>query len=125
MAVENYITGTGGTEQAIVTYSPIDKKSWIYQPNLVRWRHRSRGPRESLKINQEITQTYYDLYTLCNKLDVLASNHEFIIDIMVDGGEVEDVEVYWDEQVPMVLDGIDSLSADIEALRKRVRMLEG
>jgi hypothetical protein len=124
-----YSPGVDAQTSTSVLFNAIDRKNWIYQPNLVRWRHRNRGPRESLKINQELSQTYYDLCRLSGRLEVVDTYLSFVINHLEEGGLTEGVEYNWrDDATPtnedMELLGLQSLSAEIESLRKRVEVLE-
>lgn len=125
MALQRYVSGEESEAVSPVMYSDIDKRSWVYQPNFVRWRHRSRGVRESLKVNQEITQLIYDLRVCMAKIEILRSNLEYLADLLVEGGTME-ADVNWsgsDEDLELI--GIEALSAKFESLRRRVSKLEG
>lgn len=121
-----YSPGIDAQTAVTTLFSAIDKKNWVYQPNFVRWRHRSRGPRESLKINQEIGQTIYDIYTLHKRVNVVIDNLDFLADSIIDGGAVDGVDAAWEsfDEFDMELLGLETLSARVESLRKRVRQLE-
>lgn len=111
-------------------YDLRDLRYWVYQPNLTRWRHRYKGVRESLKVNQEIGQYYYDIKNCDKRLDDLEDELDAYADLLINGGTVEDVQFNWlDDATPSVADlvipGFDSLAGAIEGLRNRVRKLEG
>jgi hypothetical protein len=129
MSLVEYSPGTDPQTVDSVLFTTLDKSDWVYQPNLVRWRHRSKGPRESLKINQEIGQTYFDLKVLMARLNIVNENLEFIVNQIQDGGEVEGTDFIADpdtpSEEPIVLLGLDVLGAEIESLRKRIEVLEG
>jgi len=52
-----------------VLYSETNKRSWILAPQLVRWRSRYRGQRESHKTNLEMQQFLFDIRRLYEALD--------------------------------------------------------
>jgi hypothetical protein len=112
-----------------ITYSEADKRYWYYQPQLTRWRHRYRGPRESLKINQEIGQLLYDLTKIKQRNDELLAELDYYTDIMQNGWDFDGDVDYTDYSssttfAPAELPGNIDLASRIESLRNRVRGLE-
>lgn len=104
------------------TFSATNKRTWVYQPNYVRRRNRYRGPRESIKINQEASGMFFDLKAIAKHQNI---NNQSLIDNVnniVNGVEYDDVT--WDDE-NLSLDGITILSSRLEELRKRVKALEG
>lgn len=107
-----------------------DLRYWVYQPSLVRWRHRYKGVRESLKVNQEIGQTLYDINSADYRLGNLRTSLEETVDLLINGGTVDGVTFNWlNDATPgdedLVIPGFDQLVGDVENLRNRVRRLEG
>ncbi len=110
-------------------YSLVDKKRWIHQPNFTRWNHRYRGVRESLKINTEIHQAYYDLYRLEERADDILDYLEEKSELLTDGGYIDGVEFQISDDAtpgisPMYLMGLDDMITTIENLRNRTKDLE-
>lgn len=110
------------------TYDLRDIRYWVYQPNLVRWRHRFRGVRESLKFNQEIGQYYFDINNARTKMEDVESTQRDNVDLVLDGGTVEDVSIMIDDATPsvedMILPGFESLSGTFARIHNRIRSLE-
>lgn len=97
----------------------------IYQPNFVRWRHRYKGVRESLKVNQEIGQYYYDIKNSDYKLDNMDDLLDEVSDTIVNGGAVDGVQYETDTgDEDLVLLGFDELAAQVERARVRIKRLE-
>lgn len=112
-----------------VLYNTIDKRNWVYQPNFTRWRHRWRGVRESLKINTEISQFYYDATRLNTRVDEVNTQLAETIDLIDNGGSVEGVNFQWDtDATPNIekleLPGMKEVALRAEKLRNRIRNLE-
>lgn len=114
-----------------ILYSEIDKKFWFRQPNLVRWRHRFRSPRESLKVNQEMGQYHYDLSRVKLRNEQVEAEVDEIKENVFDGWDFDgDVDYNWSTDAtpsasPAEIIGMDELAARIETLRNRIRGLEG
>lgn len=108
-------------------YSLVDKTYWVYQPTFVRWRHRYRGPRESLKLNQEISQYMYDLNNIFSQINTNRANLATYATTIRDGGAISGVEALNDDATPSLVDvelwGLDEIESRIEGLRNRVRVL--
>lgn len=78
-------------------YSELDKRAWSYSPNLVRWRQRYKGVRDSLKINQEASQILYDLYQLNLRISALLDAEEEHAEALYGGkSDFEDVNYVYD-----------------------------
>jgi len=113
-----------------ILFTDIDKKLWFRQPNLVRWRHMFRSPRQSLKINQELGQTHYDLSRINVRAEDNEEELESIKDYFFDGWDLDglvDFDWYDDAtpgEEPAYIIGLDEMSARIERLRDRIRSLE-
>ena len=112
-----------------VLYRTIDKRNWTHQPQLTRWRHRWRGNRESLKVNTEINQTFYDLTRLNTRAETVDSTLETNRDTIRDGGYLGGIDFQWASDAtptiePVFLPGMDDVTTRIELLRKRIRDLE-
>jgi hypothetical protein len=110
------------------TYSLTDKSTWIYEPNYVRRRHRYRGPRESLKFNQEISQLFYDLHRIKAKLEQVSTDATDFSSLLTDGGEIDGVEYSWDDDATpgtelVVLVGTEILAARIQRVQDRIKAL--
>lgn len=106
------------------TYTDTDKTLWLYQPNLVRWRARYRGPRESLKTNQEIMQTAYDLHRIEKRRQDLEELIDDRVDTLLLGSDLDDDVTYGAGATPMVLDGLSDLISRVERIRVSVEKLE-
>lgn len=110
------------------TYDLRDIRYWVYQPNIVRWRHRFRGVRESLKINQEIGQYFFDINNARQKMTTVETTQEDNVDLVLNGGEVQDVGILIDDATPaiedMILPGFESLAGSFARIRNRIRSLE-
>ena len=109
-------------------YNEYDKNLWFYQPNLVRWRHRHNGPRESEKFNQEMNQTHYDLNRLETLKDELLETWEGYLDTIIDGGYL-DASLTWEiDGTPSTEDiyllGLDEVAARVNVLKDRIERLE-
>jgi hypothetical protein len=103
-------------------YDEIDKKSFIYQPNMSRSRQRYRGPRDSQKINLEISQFLYDLNNINKKTD------EFILMTLrysayVARGTIVDGIVYSGTSDNVIV-GILEMASEIEDLKNRIIEME-
>lgn len=105
-----------------ILYSDTDKRFWLYQPQLTRWRHPFRGVRSSERINQEANQIQYDIYRLNQRSSDLNATIKDFTDKLLNGFD------YSDSITSNVLDtnmpGIDELSTSVEMLRNRIRGLE-
>lgn len=100
-----------------------------YTSNLTRWRHRYRGPRESLKINTEIAQFRHDIWRIHKEVNKNEDNLDPRIETLVDGGTVDNLTALWsDDATPsldvMTLPGLDELQRRVEAMRRRIYDLE-
>lgn len=85
----------GGTdyEGLVITLTYNDfPANVVYQPSFTRWRHRYRGPRESLKINQEIGQYYYDINVMRGKMDALDTEFETQVTNIMEGTTFDTIE---------------------------------
>jgi hypothetical protein len=90
-------------------------KTQLSQSNLSRARHRYRGPRESHKINLEITQFLYDV-TRLYQLTVTAEDtfHSHMLTLTDGGQAIPDLDVV----------GLTELTIRTQRLRDRVLALE-
>lgn len=110
-------------------YSLVDKTYWVYQPTSVRWRHRYRGTRESLKLNQEISQYVYDLKNIFSQINTNRSNLTEYATTIRDGGIVDDITAFEDPDAatPVMAEvelwGMDEMESRLEGLRNRVRVI--
>lgn len=102
-------------------YSELDKSRWSYTPNLVRWRHRYRGVRESLKFNQTHSQMLFDIYNINNKQNTFMDTLEqHIVDLYQGKEDYTDVDYYYAET-----DMTDAYSATgIRDLNERLSILD-
>jgi len=112
-----------------VVYSEVDKSDRIYQPTSVRWRHRYRGPRDSLKTNTHIAQFYYDTNRL-NRLHTITHNGTVeYVNLISNGGTVSGLEYLWSQDAtPMeeqvVVESITDFASRLDKLKTRIRNLE-
>lgn len=111
-------------------YDLRDLRYWVYQPTSVRWRHRYKGVRESLKVNQEIGQYYYDIKNADYKLDNIDDQFEEDSDLLLNGGYLDGVQFNFLEDStptdePVYLLGFEGMIGRVEQLRNRIRSLEG
>lgn len=111
------------------TYDEYSKEDWVYQPNSIRIRNRFRGPRESHKINLRNAQFYYDLNRLYRKLDSLSAAVDYHLELITEGGEIEDVEYLHSQDATPALDdvtliGVADLASQLENISNRIRRLE-
>lgn len=112
-----------------ILWSEIDKRDWTFQPQFTRWRHRWRGKRESLKINTEINQFYYDVRRLNSRSEDVSAALVENRSTIRDGGDVTGVEFQWTTDAtptiePVQLDGMDNIISRIQQLRNRIEDLE-
>lgn len=113
-----------------ILYSEVDKKFWFHQPNLIRWRHRWRSPRESLKVNQEIGAYHYDIARLNQRRKETDATIGEMIENLTYGWDMDNnVSFDWhsdDEpsEQPASLIGLEEMATRIERLRSRIRYLE-
>lgn len=113
-----------------ILYTDIDKKFWFRQPNLTRWRHKFRSPRESLKINQEIGQTHYDLHRVNLRSEAVSEEVDAMRENAFNGWDFDgDVDYDWStDATPSASEaefiGLNELVIRIEILRDRIRHLE-
>lgn len=113
-----------------ILYTDIDKKFWFRQPNFIRWRHMFRSPRNSLKINQEMGQTHYDLARINVRVEDVTELKDELIDKLYGGWDLDDEITYdWNTDATpygllVDLPGIDEMATRVEALRNRIRNLE-
>lgn len=103
-------------------YQTIDKRFWLYQPQLTRWRHPYRGPRRSEKINQEINQIYYDLARVMQRSTILNQTIKDLTDKLYNGFDYTGQFTSNNFDVNML--GLNDLASQIEGLRNRIRGLE-
>lgn len=110
-----------------IFYSENQTEFELTEPQLTRWRHRLRGPRESLKHNVHADQIEFDiqsLYTLAAELQDKITDGFYLLEF---GGDV-DADVSWDTatptEEPVVIDGLETLVAEIARLRLRVAAME-
>lgn len=97
----------------------------LTEPQLTRWRHRYRGHRESLKVNTEGDQMKYDIHSLYAQLESLRERLMRNFHLLEQGGEVD--ALYSEDggaEDSVVLSGLDSIAAEIEALRHRLQRQE-
>ncbi|HJS83572.1 MAG TPA: hypothetical protein VJ742_12135 [Nitrososphaera sp.] len=113
-----------------ILYSPENQphRAFLAVPQLVRWRHRFRGTRESYKINLESDQIRFDTHRLCEKYNELTILHKAQKTIVIDGGELEDITFREDDATPtdeaVVLVGLEALSQRVQRLKDRITNLE-
>lgn len=105
-----------------ILYNEVDRTLWLHEPNLVRWRHRFRGVRESLKMNQEIGQTIYDLHILQIRRDGVSDIVEILWDDHEFGVEFAGVSVGEDDGI--TIPGIFELAARTDSASKKIRIQE-
>lgn len=105
-----------------ITYGSIDRNGWFYQPNLVRWRHRFRGPRESLKINQEMGQYTFDILNMNAKDTAIKSDIDTMREHLLEGWDLDASVDFNTADAELI--GIEEMRSRIERLRNRVRFLE-
>lgn len=110
-----------------IFYSDNQTEFELTEPNFTRWRHRLRGPRESYKHNIHADQVEYDFHSLYAIADALDERMEAGFALLEFGGEI-DADVYWDDatptEEPIVIEGLETLVANIERLKLRVAALE-
>lgn len=105
-----------------ILYSDTDKRFWLYQPQLTRWRNPFRGARNSERISQEANQIQYDIYRLNQRSSDLNDTIKDLSDKLINGYDYSGsfLSNHWSTD----LLGIDELSVKIENLRNRIRGLE-
>lgn len=112
-------------------FNDIDKKFWFYQPNLTRWRHPFRSPRSSLKINQEISQSHYDIVRINKRTNDATDEISAIRSNVFTGWNFDnnvnhsDLEASTPSELPADFMGLSEMASRIEKLKYRVRSLEG
>ena len=108
-------------------YSDNQTEFELTEPNFTRWRHRLRGPRESLKHNTHAAQAEFDFRTEYKQHADLKARMADGFNLIEFGGEV-DADVYWDDatptEEPIVIEGLETLVARVERLKLRVAALE-
>jgi hypothetical protein len=98
-----------------VLYNPIDRRSFVSQPQLTSWNHRYRGPHESYKTNAEMSQLLYDVRKIYEHLKASRTKFDLQIDTLLDGGTF----------VPTVsVVGLDDLADRLDRLSRRILTLE-
>lgn len=128
-------------------YVSVPNRHFVTQPQLIRWRSRYRGPRESFKINSEMKALQYDIakiYQKVNSLILLSENTQLVLkngssfentyftseDVYGHStmGELTDTadEFYEgtmgdQQELPLSIEGSTALFARIEAMRSRFR----
>lgn len=108
-----------------LTYDDVDIPNRVYQPTFIRRRHRYKGPRETLKINQEIGQYYTDLNQSRLKLETLEADLEEWTLNLTDGYYTDTVIVTIDDDpAEYEILGIDTIASRVARLRNRVGALE-
>jgi hypothetical protein len=110
-----------------LTYEPTNIPNRVYQPSFVRFRHRYKGPRESLKINQEIGLYYTDLNQSLLRLDAVDAELDDQTQYLVSGGGGSDDVDYTNadaETETYYVNGLEELAARTARLRNRVKSLE-
>lgn len=110
-------------------YSTIDKRGWVYQPNFVKWRHTFRGPRSSLRFNQEIGQFLYDLQVAEANANTNETTLEDTVDKVENGFSDDSLQAGWSiDATPtgetFSIVGLLDLAADIDSVRRRLENLE-
>jgi len=111
-----------------VFYSRLDKKGWLHQPSFVRRRHRYRGHRESLKINQEIDSLYADMSYLDMELTEAENNLDTYVSNILNGVTHTGITYTDEDATPVDFEvtilSIDTLAANMAALEQRIERLE-
>lgn len=111
-----------------ILYNTINRRLFISAPTLTRWRARHRGPRESYKINTEITQLLYDIRVLYEKYDTLADQLNYNADVLEHGLNLTQTFRWADAttpaDTPIALPGINDIALRLSRLAQRVRALE-
>lgn len=111
-----------------ILYSTVNRRLFISAPTLTRWRARHRGPRESFKINSEITQLLYDIRVLYEKYDSLADQLNYNTDVLEQGLNLTQTYRWADATTPadnpIALTGVNDITLRLSQLAQRVRALE-
>lgn len=99
-------------------YENPELKTQLSQPTLTRARHRYRGPRESYKLNLEISQLLYDFTRLYDRVIDAEQLH---LDGVVTVTEPTDPPI---TELAADWIGLYELTSRVQRLRDRVRTLE-
>lgn len=110
-----------------IFYSDNQTEFELTEPQLTRWRHRLRGPRESLKHNTQAMQIEYDLRTLYSDSAELRERMREGFELIEFGGSV-DADILWDDDTPVEepieLVGLEDLVAETQRLMLRIAAME-
>lgn len=104
-------------------YNEVDRKKWIYEPNLSRTRHRYRGNRESYKVNLEISQFVFDVNNIYKKMTNFLDTTMRYVSYISRGSTILDIE-YSGTTEPNVMIGLLDMSSEVEELKNRVIEME-
>lgn len=100
--------------------------SRMYQPNFTRTRQTYKGTRDSEKINLEINQVMFDIYSINEKIQVIKQAQEDVMDSLENGyvAEYEDGWPYLDEDAQSYWSGystyVDFVLYALEDLQEQV-----
>lgn len=104
-----------------------DQDSWVYQPQLTRWRFAHRSPMSSLRFNQEQSQFHYDMAKLYSKNRDLETRVDAYFSDIRDGNTYEDLQIHWeagDELENIDLISIEEIGAGLQKLLDRLEAIE-
>lgn len=102
-------------------YKTYDKREHLNAPQYTRTKQRYRGPRESYKINLEISQLLYSLAGLSEQYENFQEELTDIGAQFLDGGELSNV--LDSDGDPVVILGLNEIAAKIAQLRIRINNL--
>ena len=103
-------------------YSEINKRSFVYQPNMSRSRQRYRGPRDSQKINLEISQFLYDVNNINKKTDEFTLMTLRYAAYVARGTIIDNIS--YSGTSDNVLIGVLEMASEIEDLKNRIVEME-
>lgn len=128
-------------------YSEVSYQDFVTQPQLIRWRSRYRGQRESFKMNSEMKAFQFDIAKLYHKMADISEAVTLDYNTLNKGGSFDDTsytseDLYGNatmgevstildtfgegnlgdqEERPLSIAGAMALFARIEAMRSRFR----
>lgn len=105
-----------------VFYVDVNRREFFNAPQYTRQNHRFRGPRESEKVNLEITQMYFSINRLYNLTANLRQRYLELADLLLTGGTISE-DLLDEDDDAHVLEGIEPLVDRTALLERRLKSL--
>lgn len=102
-------------------YQETEKQTWLYEPSSSRSRQRYRGPRESYKINLEISSFLFDVKNINKKMNQLIQSSLRYAAYISRGADLDGAS-YADSFTSLI--GVLDMSSQVEDLKNRITEME-